>query len=288
MAQSKIEVTPLAGSMGALVSGCDLSGDLDNRTFDAIHQAFTDHLAIFFPDQRLTPETMSRFVARFGEPLPHPYMKPLEGAPEVHELRKKPEESHVFGNLWHMDFTNLPRPSLANSLYAREIPTRGGDTLFTNMYMAYEALSDGMKEMLGGMNAVHGFPETYKRNVALEEAKTGVTKVDADTIAYRDNYDSEVIHPVIRVHPDSGRRVLYVNPGFTLRLEGMTEEESKPILDYLYAHAVRPEFTFRNRWRVDMLGIWDNRCSMHYAMNDYPGQTRVMHRMVVLELEKPS
>lgn len=240
MAQSNIEVTPLAGSMGALVSGCDLSDDLDNRTFDAIHQAFTDYLAIFFPDQQLTPETMSRFVARFGEPLPHPCMKPLEGAPEVHELRKKPEESHVFGNLWHMDFTNLPRPSLANSLYARE------------------------------------------------EAKTGVTKVDADTIAYRDNYDSEVIHPVIRVHPDSGRKVLYVNPGFTLRLEGMTEEESKPILDYLYAHAVRPEFTFRNRWQVDMLGIWDNRCSMHYAMNDYPGQTRVMHRMVVLELEKPS
>ncbi len=288
MAQSNIEVTPLAGSMGALVSGCDLSGDLDNRTFDAIHQAFTDHLAIFFPDQRLTPETMSRFVARFGEPLPHPYMKPLEGAPAVHELRKKPEESHVFGNLWHMDFTNLPRPSLANSLYAREIPTRGGDTLFTNMYMAYEALSDGMKEMLGGMNAVHGFPETYKRNVAREEAKAGVTKVDADTIAYRDNYDSEVVHPVIRMHPDSGRKVLYVNPGFTLRLEGMTEEESKPILDYLYAHAVRPEFTFRNRWRVDMLGIWDNRCSMHYAMNDYPGQSRVMHRMVVLELEEPS
>ena len=288
MAQSNIEVTPLAGSMGALVSGCDLSGDLDNRTFDAVHQAFTDHLAIFFPDQRLTPETMSRFVARFGEPLPHPYMKPLAGAPAVHELRKKPEESHVFGNLWHMDFTNLPRPSLANSLYAREIPTRGGDTLFTNMYMAYEALSDGMKEMLDGMNAIHGFPESYKRNVAREEAKAGVTKVDADTIAYRDNYDSEVIHPVIRVHPDSGRKVLYVNPGFTLRLEGMTEEESQPILDYLYAHAVRPEFTFRNRWRVDMLGIWDNRCSMHYAMNDYPGQTRVMHRMVVLELEEPS
>ena len=157
MAQSNIEVTPLAGSMGALVSGCDLSGDLDNRTFDAIHQAFTDHLAVFFPDQRLTPETMSRFVARFGEPLPHPYMKPLEGAPAVHELRKKPEESHVFGNLWHMDFTNLPGRHWPIRSMPRNPDPRRRYAVHQHVH-GYETLSDGMKEMLGGMNAVHDFP----------------------------------------------------------------------------------------------------------------------------------
>jgi len=280
---TKLEVRRLSASMGAEIYGCDLSQDLDDDTWSQIQQVFTDHIAIFFPGQTLSPVQLSKFVERFGEPLPHPYMKAMEGAPAVHELRKTPKDGHVFGGLWHMDFTNLPTPSLANALYARQVPSAGGDTLFTNMYLAYETLSDGLKRMLEGLNAMHGFPETYKQNVAREEAKTGVTKVDADTIKYRDSYDSEVLHPAVRVHPESGKKTLYVNPGFTLRFEDMTAAESKPLLDYLYTHAIQPEFTFRYHWAVDTLGIWDNRCSMHHALNDYPGETRVMHRMVVLE-----
>lgn len=288
MAKQIIRVEKLAGSMGAEVFGIDLSEDLDDAAFDAVQQAFIDNLALFFPGQRLSPPQMYDFVSRFGEPLPHPYMKADKDVLAIHELRKNPDEGHVFGGLWHMDFTNLPKPSLANALYSRQVPDIGGDTMFTNMYLAYETLSDGMRDLLNGLNAVHGFPESYKRNVALEEAKTGVTKVDADTIKYKDGYDSEVIHPAVRVHPGSGKKALYVNPGFTLRFENMTVAESEPILEMLYAHAIRPEFTFRYRWQKDTLGIWDNRCTMHHALNDYPGQTRVMQRMVVLELEEPA
>lgn len=283
MTGNNIHIEILAGSMGAEITGVDLAMPLDEDTFAIVYDAFVEHIAIFFPGQQLTPIQLSDFVGRFGTPLPHPYMTAFDDAPAVHELRKTPKDDHVFGGLWHTDFTNLPTPSLANALHAREVPDVGGDTLFTNMYLAYEKLSPGMKSMLGGLNAVHGFPESYKRNIALEEAKTGVTKVDADTIAYRADYDSEVLHPVVRIHPDSGRPVLYVNPGFTLRFEDMTEAESQPLLDFLYQHSVRPEFTFRYRWAVDTLGIWDNRSSMHHALNDYPGKTRVMNRMVVVE-----
>lgn len=274
--------------MGAEISGIDLSAEIAAADVDIIRQAFVDHLALFFVDQQMTPPQLSRFVSRFGEPLPHPYMKAMKDAPAVHELRKNPDESHVFGGLWHTDFTNLPKPSLANALYSRQVPDAGGDTLFTNMYLAFDSLSDGMQNMLEGLNAVHGFPASYKENVAREEAKTGVTKVDADAIQYKQSYDSEVIHPAVRVHPESGKKTLYVNPGFTLRFENMTEQESAPLLEWLYQHATRPEFTFRYRWAKDTLGIWDNRCTMHHALNDYPGQTRVMHRMVVLEGESPT
>ena len=280
-----IAIRRLTGAMGAEITGVDLSLPLDNATASAIHQAFLDHIAIFFPGQTLTAPQMDHFVQRFGDPLVHPYLKPVPGADHVHELRKTPEEEINFGNVWHMDFTNLPRPSLANALYSRTVPDYGGDTLFTNMYAAWDGLSPGLQEMLAPLNAVHGFSEKYKQDMRDQEARSGATKddSDADKTDYAAEIDREVLHPVGRVHPETGRRCLYVNPGFTLRFENMTDEESAPLLDHLYRHATRPEFTFRYRWRADTFGIWDNRCSMHYALNDYTGQLRVMHRMVVLE-----
>jgi taurine dioxygenase len=284
-----IEVRPLSGAMGAEVSGVDLTRPLDNETAEAIHQAFLDHIAIFIPVKDLPAERMEAFVARFGEPMAHPYLKPVPGSAFVHELRKTPEEEINFGNVWHQDFTNLERPSLANALYSRVVPSHGGDTLFTNMYAAFEGLSPGMQALIEGLKAVHGFSEVYKRDIRAQEARKDVTKRDEGHAKYTSEaIEKTFAHPVVRTHPETGRKALYVNPGFTLRFENMTEAESTPLLDFLYRHAIRPEYTYRHSWRADVLGIWDNRASMHYAINDYTGQLRVMHRMVVLESEPPA
>jgi len=281
-------VRPLSGAMGAEVGGVDLTRALDNETADAIHRAFLDHIAIFIPVADLPAERMQAIVARFGEPLAHPYLKPVPGAPFVHELRKTPREEINFGNVWHQDFTNLERPSLANALYSRVVPSHGGDTLFANMHAAYEGLSPGMQALLEGLRAVHGFSEKYKQDIRDQEARDGVTKRDDGHATYTSEaIERTFTHPVVRSHPETGLKALYVNPGFTLRFADMSVAESAPLLDFLYRHAVRPEYTYRHSWRADVLGIWDNRASMHYAINDYTGQLRVMHRMVVLESEPP-
>jgi len=222
----------------------------------------------------------------FGEPLIHPYLKALASHPQVHELRKTPQDEVNFGNLWHTDFTNLELPSLANALYSIEVPAFGGDTLIANTCAAFDSLSPGMKDMLRGINAVHGFSEKYKKDLADQKARDGVAREDESSQDYTDTA-LEVIHPVVRVHPPTGRESLYVNGGFTLRFEGMTPAESQPLLHFLYRHCERPEFGMRYSWRPSTLGIWDNRATLHYATNDYPGQLRVMQRLVVLEEERP-
>jgi len=271
-----VTVRPLSGAGGAELSGVDLSRELSPEAWRAIRAAFANHIALFFPQQHLQPQDIERFVLRFGEPFVHPYLHPVEGSPYVHELRKEPSQTVNFGNGWHADFTFLEKPSLANALYAREVPQFGGDTLFINTFMAYEALSEGMKKMLGGMRAVHRVHPRYL--------------TDVDTMANRkgEKVSGEFIHPCIRTHPDSGRKALYVNPSFVPQFEGMTEAESRPILEYLTQFMAQPEFQIRYRWSQDTFGIWDNRCSLHTALNDYQGQRRVMHRMVVLESSRPS
>ena len=282
----KIEVRQLGGAVGAEVRGIDLAAaDLD---VTAVHELFAEHHALFFPDQDLAPGDFVRFMRTFGEPLVHPYLKALPDHPQVHELRKTPEDAVNFGNLWHTDFTNLPYPSLANALYSIEVPTHGGDTLIASTCAAFEALSPGMQDMLRGLNAVHGFSEKYKRDLADQKARSGdVARDDEESAEYRDT-ELEVLHPVVRVHPPSGREALYVNGGFTLRFENMTAEESQPLLNFLYRHCERPEFGMRYSWRPKTLGMWDNRSTLHYASNDYPGQLRVMHRLVVLESDRPA
>ena len=281
-------VTRLSGAMGAEIRGVDLSEPLAEASADLIRQAFHEHIAIFFPDQEIDPGAMTEIVSRFGPPLEHPYLKTVAGFPFVHELRKTAAETVNFGNVWHTDFTNLKLPSLANALYAKQIPDFGGDTNFINMYAAYEALSSGMKRMLADMQAVHGFTEKYKQDLKDQDDRSGdVTKKTLSRQGDSLGLSEEVLHPVVRTHPETGRQALYVNPGFTLRFRDMTAEESQPLLAFLYEHCQRPEFTFRYRWRQGDLGIWDNRCSMHYAINDYQGQLRIMHRMVVLEQVRP-
>ena len=272
MRYRKIGVVPVSGAIGAEISGVDLTM-LNDETWAEIHRAFLDHLVVFFHHQTITPEQMIAFSRRFGEIGYYPFVKGMAAYPEIVEVRKEPEEKENFGGIWHSDTTYLATPPLGAVLYAKDLPPHGGDTLWSNMYLAYDALSDGMKRLLGGLKGVNS---SAKGAAAIgREAR----REDAPRVA--SDVQHEAVHPVIRTHPETGRKAIYVNSGHTIRFEGMTAAESEPILKFLFGHLVRPEFTCRFQWQAGALAVWDNRCSQHYAMNDYHGHRRVMHRITI-------
>jgi taurine dioxygenase len=270
---SDIGIHPVSGALGAEVSGVDLAKDLDDQTLSVLRRAWLEHLVLFFRDQMLTPPQFLGVARRFGEIVEYPFVKGLEEYPEIIPVVKLEHERINFGGVWHSDTAYLDVPPMASMLLAREVPPAGGDTLFANMYLAYETLSDGMKRLLAGLRGVNS------------SSKADASRTREDRIAERGRADARTIyeatHPVVRVHPETGRNALYVNVAHTVRLEGMTEEESAPILSYLTGHQVRPEFTCRFRWRPGSLAFWDNRCAQHNAVNDYAGQRRVMHRITL-------
>ncbi len=270
-----IEIQPVAGAIGAEIAGVDLSTDLSNSAFDAIHDAFLEHHVIFFRDQHgLTPDAHKAFGRRFGSLNVHPYVEGMEGHPEIMEIIKEPEEKTNFGGGWHSDMSFLEEPALGSILHALEVPPYGGDTLFANQVAAYEALSDGMKAMLGGINAVHSASREYSaKGHSAQQRQSMQAKTAEDAPEY--------IHPVVRTHPETGRKALYVNPAFTLRFEGMTRRESRPLLNFLFDHAREERFTCRFRWSEGAVAFWDNRCVWHYALNDYHGHRRHMRRVTV-------
>jgi taurine dioxygenase len=274
---NSLEIRPLAGAIGAEIFGVDLR-ELDDNRVAAIRDVWLRHLVIFFRDQTLTPAQLLAFARRIGEPVEYPFLKGLDGFPEVTPVVKLEHERVNFGGIWHSDTAYLERPPMASMLLAREVPPLGGDTLFANMYLAYETLSPGLRRMLDGLVGVNS------------SAKADVTKTREDRMKDGARGDAkreyEALHPVVRTHPETGRKALYVNRGHTLRFKGMSEEESAPLLDYLFAHQVRPEFTCRFRWSAGSLALWDNRCAQHYPLNDYHGYRRVMER-VTLAGDKP-
>ena len=278
MATNGFEVRPLSGSVGAEVLGIDLGSEPGHNVIAAIRQTWLEHGVIFFRDQDLPPAKFLAFAKRFGDIVEYPFIKGIEGFPEIIPVVKLEYETKNFGGIWHTDTAYLDTPPMATMLIAREVPPRGGDTLFANTYLAYETLSDGMKRMLEGMIAVN------------HSAKADVTRTREDRV--RDGGKAEAKkefiseHPVVRTHPETGRKGLYVNVGHTVRFKGMTEEESAPILNYLFQHQTRPEFTCRFNWRVGSMAFWDNRCVLHNPVNDYHGYRRVMHR-VTLAGDKP-
>ena len=282
MTRQSISVQPIAGALGAEIGGVDLSGPLPDRVIGEIRAALLDHLVIFFHDQHLTPEQQLDFGRRFGALQIHEFVEAMAGYPEILEVRKEPEEARNFGGGWHTDVSYLERPSLGSVLYAREVPEFGGDTMFANQYRAYETLSDGMKAMLDGMTAIHSARRPYGPNAARAQ-DYGPSSMH---FIFSETAQAEIEHPVVRTHRETGKKALYVNRTFTLRFKDMTEEESRPLLDYLCDHAVRPEFTCRFRWQPNSIAFWDNRCVQHNAINDYRGQRRVMHR-VTIEGERP-
>ena len=274
-----IRVQPVAGAIGAEVSGVDLSKDLGADAVAALRRAWLEHLVLFFRDQALPPARFLAFAKRFGEPIEYPFVKGLDEFPEIIPVLKLENEKVNFGGIWHSDTTYLDVPPMASMLVAREVPPAGGDTEFANMYLAYETLSSGMKRLLDGLVAVNS-------SAAADVSRTREDRLkDSARADAKKEYVAS--HPVVRVHPETGRRALYVNVAHTVRFEGMTEEESAPILKYLYAHQTRPEFTCRFRWRAGSLAMWDNRCAQHNAINDYQGHRRLLHR-ITLAGDKPA
>jgi len=276
MSYQRIEVRPIAGACGAEVHGVDLAKPLDDATFAEVRRAFVENLVIFFRDQTLTEDQHKAFGRRFGTLNIHPRYLPLEGHPEIFPIRKDPEHKENVGGVWHSDLTHLAAPPLGSILYALEVPPFGGDTMFANQYRAYEALSDGMKMMLDGMTAVHD-NRIQSNKVAAQRNSARASKLRQDN----QEDEPECEHPVVVTHPESGRKALFVNIIRTHRFAGMTEDESGPLIKFLCDHAVRPEFTCRFRWEKGSIAFWDNRCVMHYALNDYPGYRRYMNRVTV-------
>jgi len=274
---NKIKVTPVSRFVGAEVSGVDIAAGIDDEQFDEIRRAFVEHGVIFFRDQDITPDQHVEFAQRWGAINVNRFFQAVETHPMIAEVRKEAHQKTNIGARWHTDHSYDEFPALGSLLYARAVPSLGGDTLFSSMYAAYEALSDGMKKFLRGLRAEHSSRHSFG-----DQAYVGVDMDDiGGRIGNMSGATQDVVHPVVIHHPLSGRPALYVNTEFTLRFEHWTEQESKPLLDYLYQHASQNEFTCRFKWEEGSMAIWDNRATHHCALNDYDGEFRLMHRITV-------
>ncbi len=256
-------VRPMTGGLGAEIDDVDLAKPLADDMKSALRQALLHHLVLVFRDQQLGPEELVALGRTFGDLHVNPFVAGLESHPEIMQIRSEENEEARFAGRWHSDITWEERPSLGSLLYAKTIPTYGGDTLFANMYLAYESLSPTMRRTLDGLRGEHTAFQGHGRDAAFAEAP------------------DKVVHPLVRTHPETGRKALFVNEYFTCGIDGMTSDEAAPILDFLYRHMVRPEFTCRVRWSEGALVFWDNRCTQHYAANDYPNESRLMWRVTI-------
>jgi taurine dioxygenase len=271
MRSNHLEIRPMSGSTGVEIGGVDLSETLPDATIAGIRGVLAEHGVVVFRDQTLTPEQHIAAARRFGEVNVNRFFAHADGYPEIALVSKEPDQTANIGGGWHTDHSYDHQPALGSMLYARDVPPSGGDTMFASMYAAYDAMSEGLKQTLAGLRAVHS-----SRHVFGVERPAMKGRIGNPELATQD-----AIHPVVITHPESGKKALYVNPGFTLRFDGWTEEESQSLLSYLYRHAARPEFTCRLRWRNGSLAFWDNRSTWHYALNDYHGQRRLMHRITI-------
>lgn len=276
--RSGVTVAPIAGALGACIGGVDLA-TLDDGQFADVHAAFLRYGVIFFTGQRLTPAQYIAFARRFGPLADYPFAKGLAGHPEIVEIIKEPHQKSNFGGMWHADTTYQPDPPKATMLHAIEAPAAGGDTLFADMRLAYERLSDGMRAMLDGLAAVNssGLNAAALRGDHLMSgsmAAKAASDVQAKPVL-------EAEHPVVLTHPETGRKALFVNPSHTVRFAGFTTPESRPVLEFLFAHAIKPEHTCRFRWAPGSLAVWDNYATQHCAINDYDGHRRVMRRITI-------
>jgi taurine dioxygenase len=272
--QRQIEIKPVSGALGAEIHGVDLAAELDDGEMATVRQAFVDHGVVFFMDQDLTPEQHLDFARRFGHIDINKFFENVDGYPEIAQVRKEVEDTKNIGGGWHTDHSYDEEPAMGSMLYAKELPARGGDTMFASMYAAYEALSPGMQAMLDGLRAVHSGARAFGPKSDTNVARAAQMKLSEIAL-------KEVTHPVVCTHAESGRKFLYVNGGFTTRFANMTEAESAPLLKFLLQHAARPEFTCRFQWRPGALAFWDNLCTQHMAINDYHGQRRLMHRVTI-------
>lgn len=269
----RIVVHPLAGAIGAEISGVDIGGPIDDATFAEIRRAWNAHLVVFFHGQTLDDDALVAFGRRFAPLFQHPNLITEGKYPDIVRIKRMPGDRKIVGEDWHADTTCMEAPPSGAVLYGVDVPPYGGDTLFANQYLAYETLSDGMREMLAGLTAVHSDITVAGPQAARNRHRATKVREDADW------QEHVAEHPVVRTHPETGRKGLFVNMSYTQRFAGMTKEESRPLLDFLWKHATRPEFTCRFRWRNGSVAVWDNRCVLHIAANDVRDFPRLMHRV---------
>jgi taurine dioxygenase len=269
-----ITVEPVSGALGAEVRGIDLSAPSEEDAMAEIRRAFLRHHVLFFRDQDLSPETQMQFGRCFGELDTHPFVEGMDLRPEVIEIVTEPDDRFNFGGGWHSDVSFLEEPDLGSVLFAVEVPAFGGDTLFANQHAAYDALSDTMKDFLDGLVAEHSAGPQYSEGGFSTRSRSIKTK-------HADHADRIVRHPLVRTHPETGRKALYVNRAFTVGIEGLRAEESAALLEFLFVHAVREPFTCRFRWSPGSVAMWDNRSVQHFALFDYRGHRRHMRRITI-------
>ena len=275
-----MRVTPLAPSMGAEITGIDLkkhfnrsANRIDSAVMADIKAVWLEHQLIVIRQQSITPEQQLRFAESLGEPDIYPFLQGLDGFPMITEVLKKETETVNFGGVWHSDTTYQLCPPMATVLYAKELPPIGGDTLFSNQYAAYEQLSDGLKRTIGPLRGVNSAAKKRVSATRKERVKESGSGIKAEQMIG--------IHPVVRTHPDTGRQSLFINPAHTVSFDEWTEPESAGLLAFLFAHQIAPEFQCRLSWQAGDIAIWDNRCTLHYPLNDYHGYRRLLHRITL-------
>jgi len=288
---NRITVTPIAGALGAEISGAHSLGldlaQIDDETFQEIIAAWHEHLVIFFRDQNLSPDQQIAFSKRFGGIHLHPFMKGMDEHPEILEIVKEETDTKTFGSVWHTDQMFNPNPAKATILYAKETPDAGGDTMFSNGYLAYETLSEPMKQLCEGLKTWNvgsrrKLQAGDNQNADAEDGERykGNSNMSAKVQTPPSDQVTECAHPLVRTHPETGQKALYIG-NHTQNLDGFDPKEAKPILDYLKEHATQPEMTCRFAWKPGSMAIWDNRCTQHLALNDYHGKRRRMHRVTI-------
>jgi taurine dioxygenase len=279
-----LEVHPIAGALGAEIYGVDLRDRANKPMWEELHRAFLEYSVIAVRGQNLSPAEQYEVGRVFGEPCFYPFAKGMDGFPEMTRMVKEPEERENFGADWHTDTCYLQEPPRATLLYAVETPPKGGDTLYASTRAAYDALSDGMKAMLDGVIGVNSAGLKHKRGGDRAAHHARIAHMAVQNANEAEKYEAR--HPIVRTHPETGKKALYLSSLHTIRFDGMTEHESRPIIVMLNDHCVEPQFTCRVRWEPGQLTIWDNRCVLHNAINDYHGYRREMRRLTV-GAEKP-
>ena len=276
MKNTTVAMRPMSSNAGMEILDVDLRQPLSDAAYREIRHALNEWGVITFRDQKIGPEHQLAFAERFGTVQPVEFLKTVPGFPQVGIIGKEPEETRNVGGQWHSDHSFDPVPPLGSVLYAHELPDRGGDTMFANMATAYDALSEGLKKTLESLRVVHS-----KKNAAYSD-KRAERQADPELMQRFNNLaHREHSHPMVARHPDTGRKVLFINANYTARIDGWREDESRALLDYLLEQAYRPENTCRFTWAPGSLAMWDNRTANHYALNDYHGQRRLMHRCMV-------
>jgi len=274
-----MDVRPIAGALGAEIYGANLKDRDDSVMWQELRQAFLEYHVIAIRGQDMSPEDMMRVGGKFGEPCYYPFAKGMDGFPFITQVIKEPEDTDVFGSDWHTDTMYLDKPPRATLLYAVQTPPKGGDTLYVNTAAAYDALSDGMKKLVDPLIGVASGGLKNKKGGGRAVHLSKIASIAKQNVDQADGYEAH--HPIVRTHPDTGRKSLYVSSLHTIRFDGFTEEESKPLIDFLNDHCIEPQFSCRVRWEPGQLTIWDNRTTMHNAINDYPGERRQMRRLTV-------